>query len=156
MKENTYWKKQYEKFIKENLCTRRNGYLETARLIDDEIETLLDSQAKILGEKPDQSLLYLMINDAFNQEDPIGLYPWLKNEYDKYVWQLVDLYERTDEIGFRWQLARYIDEFWYRLFCNWPSKKALYRLEHRILDAVSQFDKLKKSRAKALEKAGKE
>ena len=31
----------------------------------------------------------------------------------------------------------------YSMFCNWPSKKALYRLEHKILDAVSQFEKLK-------------
>ena len=44
----------------------------------------------------------------------------------------------------------------YSMFCNWPSKKALYRLEHRILDAVSQFDILKNSRAKAAEKARRE
>ena len=102
MQEATYWKKQYEKFIKENLCTRRNGYMETARLIDDEIEILLDWQQKILGDEPEQVVLYLLINDAFNQEDPIGLYPLSKCEYDKYVWQLVSLCEQNGEFSFRW------------------------------------------------------
>lgn len=156
MNETTYWKRQYEKFIKDRLCSRRNSILGQAQLIDDEIEALLDLQEKILGEKQDLALLYLLINDAFNQEDPIGLYPWSKNEYGHYVLQLVELYERTDEVGFRWQLARYIDEFWYNMFSNWPSKKALCRLERAIMDAVSQFEKLKKLRTKALEKAGKD
>ena len=156
MKETTYWKRQCEKFIKDRLSPRRNSYLEQAQLIDDEIETLLDLQEKNLGEKPDLTLLYILINDAFNQEDPIGLYPWSKNEYGQYVRQLVDLYERTDEIGFRWQLARYIEEFWYSMYCDWPPKKELYRLESAIMGAVSQFEKLKKPRTKALKKAGRE
>ena len=46
MQEATYWKK-YEKFIKENLCPRRNRHMETTRLIDDDFEKLLAEGAKI-------------------------------------------------------------------------------------------------------------
>ena len=148
MQEATYWKRQYENFIKSNLCSRRNGYLEAARLIDDEIENLLDSEKEILEKEPSRTVLFLLINDAFNQEDPIGLYPLSKYEYDKYVWELVTLYEHSDEIGFRWQLPMYLDEFWVSMFCDLPSSKPLRRLEISILGAVSQFTKLKQARGK--------
>ena len=148
MQEATYWKRQYENFIKSNLCSRRNGYLEAARLIDDEIENLLDSETEILETEPSRTVLFLHINDAFNQEDPIGLYPLSKYEYDKYVWELVTLYEHSDEIGFRWQLPMYLDEFWVSMFCGLPSSKQLRRLEIAILGAVSQFTKLKQARGK--------
>ena len=148
MQDATYWKRQYENFIKSNLCSRRNGYLEAARLIDDEIENLLDSETEILENKPSQTVLFLLINDAFNQEDPIGLYPLSKYEYDKYVWELVTLYEHSDEIGFRWQLPMYLDEFWVSMFCELPSSKQLRRLEIAILSAASQFTKLKQARGK--------
>ena len=148
MQDTTYWKKQYEKFIKSNLCSRRNGYLEAARLIDDEIENLLDSEKEILENEPSRTVLFLLINDAFNQEDPIGLYPMSKYEYDKYVWELVTLYERSDEIGFRWQLPMYLDEFWVSMFCDLPSHKQLSRLERAIIGAVNQFNKLKQTRGK--------
>lgn len=148
MQDATYWKRQYEKFIKSNLCSRRNGYMEAARLIDDEIENLLDSEAELLATEPSRTVLFLLINDAFNQEDPIGLYPLSKYEYDKYVWELVALYERSDEIGFRWQLPMYLDEFWVSMFCDQPSHKQLSRLQRAIIGAVSQFNKLKQARGK--------
>ena len=148
MKDSTYWQKQYANFIKQNLCSRRNGYLEAARLIDDEIENLLDSEAELLENEPSRSVLFLYINDAFNQEDPIGLYPMSKYEYAKYAWELVTLYERSDEMGFRWQLPMYLDEFWVNMFCELPSNKQLSRLERAIIGAVNQFNKLKQARGK--------
>ena len=107
MKDSTFWKRQYSNFIKETLCCRKEGYLAMARSIDDEIESLWDRE--IPDEDMERTLLFLLINDAFNQVDPIGMYPSVyAYEYDIYAWEIVALYERSDEIGFYWQLPMYL------------------------------------------------
>ena len=150
MKDRTFWKRQYEKFIKQRLCSRRDCYLEMARCIDDQIESLLDMEENALAKDPGRVVLFLHINDEFNKMDPIGVYPaGLTYEYDIYAWELVELYERSDEITFYWQLPMYIEDFWYRMFCNFPSQRQINSLERGIRTVVSQFYEMRKAREKS-------
>ena len=148
MKESTFWKKQYEKIIKQRLCSRRNWYMEMARRVDDQIEGLVDMEEENLATAPGRVVLFLNINDEFNKVDPIGVYPGdLTYEYDIYVWEIVALYERSDERTFYWQLPMYLQEAWESMGFS-PFDAQIKKLEYGIRNVAAEFYEMKKVRKK--------
>lgn len=156
MKDSTFWKKQFEQFIKQRLCHRRDYYIYQSQRVDDQIEQLLDSETEALANQPASAVLFLYINDEFNKVDPIGVYPEdLVYEYNSYAWELVALFERSDEITFYWQLPMYLQYFWERMSFS-PDDPRINLLEQGIRNVAEKFYEMKAAREKrAGLKAGK-
>ena len=53
MKETTYWKRQYTKFIKDVLHQRKSYYLGLAQCMDEEIKHFVENKERYLKENPD-------------------------------------------------------------------------------------------------------